>query len=83
MTRAEIDNIIKDKMDECGLRNYRVAWSLNPAELHVLVEGELKKRRISTRMTKRALKALLDDLEFWAGRSTKWTGKGGIVEVTE
>jgi len=83
MTRAEIDKILKDKMDEVGLRNYRVAWSQNPAELHVLVDGEIKKRRISTRMTKRALKELLHDLEWFASKSTKWNGRSRIVEVTE
>lgn len=46
-------------------------------------EGEIKREAISTRMTRRQLRALCDRLESYARRSIKWNGKTGIKEVEE
>lgn len=81
MLRVEIDSILRAKLKEVGLRNYQIGWQWNPAELHVLVEGEIKREPISTRITKSQLERLCARLESYARRPIKWRGKAGIKAV--
>jgi hypothetical protein len=76
--RAEIDRTLLEVLAESGIKNHHVGWGLNPAELHVLVNGELKRERISTRMTRRELRALCKKIEMWGRMGPQWDGRAGI-----